>query len=42
MMKKCLDVSKINKLGWKAKISFEVGLKNTIEYYKGLYGKTES
>jgi GDP-L-fucose synthase len=34
MMKKCLDVSKINKLGWKAKTSFEEGLKMTIDYYK--------
>lgn len=34
MMRKCLDVSKINKLGWKAKISLEEGIKETIEYYE--------
>ena len=34
MMKKCLDVSKINSLGWKAKTSFEEGLQKTIEYYE--------
>lgn len=34
MMKRCLDVSKINILGWKAKTSFEEGLQKTIEYYK--------
>ena len=34
MKLKCLDVSKINKLGWKAKTSLEEGIKKTIEYYK--------
>jgi GDP-L-fucose synthase len=34
MKRKQFDVSKINKLGWKAKTSFEDGLKNTIKYYE--------
>jgi len=34
MMKKCLDVSRINNLGWKAKIEIETGLVKTIEEYK--------
>ena len=34
MMKKLLDVSKLENLGWKPKISLEDGLKNTYEYYK--------
>ena len=32
--KKQLDVSKINSLGWKSKISIEEGLKTTIDLYK--------
>lgn len=32
MMRKCLDVSKINKLGWKYKTSLEDGIKKTIEW----------
>lgn len=32
--RKLLDVSKINKLGWKAKISLKVGLENTYLDYK--------
>lgn len=36
MMKKCIDVSKINKLGWKSKTTLIEGLKSTIEYYKGI------
>jgi len=38
MMKKCLDVSKINQLGWKAKTPFEKGLQETIEYYRSIRG----
>ncbi len=33
MMRKCLDVSKINNLGWKSKIKIEEGIKKTVEYY---------
>jgi GDP-L-fucose synthase len=33
--KKLLDVSKINRLGWKAKTSLEEGLKETIAWYRG-------
>jgi len=36
MKKKCLDVSKINNLGWKAKTELESGIEKTIEYYRGL------
>lgn len=36
MMKKCLDVSKINNLGWKAKVNLEEGLIRTITYYREL------
>ena len=32
--KKVLDVSRINKMGWKSKIEIEKGLKNTINQYK--------
>lgn len=32
--RKLLDVSRINKLGWKAKTSFRKGLKQTIHWYK--------
>lgn len=35
-MKKLLDVSKINKLGWKAKIQFKEGLKTTYTSYRAL------
>ena len=31
--RKLLDVSKINKLGWKAKIDLKTGLKITYEWY---------
>lgn len=34
MMKKLLDVSKLENLGWKATTSLENGLKTTYEYYK--------
>ena len=34
MMKKLLDVSKLENLGWKATTSLENGLKFTYEYYK--------
>jgi len=34
MMKKLLDVSKLENLGWKSKTSIEKGLKHTYEYYK--------
>jgi len=34
MMRKCLDVSAINKLGWKAKTEIEDGLVKTIEAYQ--------
>lgn len=30
-----LDISKIEKLGWKPKTTFEEGIKKTIEWYKG-------
>ena len=33
MPKKKLDVSKIEKLGWKSKINLEKGLKLTYQYY---------
>jgi len=33
MMRRCLDVSKINKLGWKYKTSLKEGIKKTIEWY---------
>jgi len=36
MMKKCMNVSKINNLGWKASTSFNDGLAETINYYQGL------
>lgn len=29
-----LDISKIEKLGWKPKINFEDGIKKTISWYK--------
>ncbi len=32
--KKLLDINRINKMGWKAKISLKDGLKSTIEEYK--------
>ncbi len=32
-MKKLLDVSRINALGWKAEITLEVGLKRAIDFY---------
>ena len=34
MKRKCLDVSKINNLGWKAKTSLENGIEQTIRYYR--------
>ena len=34
MLKKLLDVSKLENLGWKPKTSLENGLKTTYEYYK--------
>lgn len=34
MKKKCLDVSKINNLGWRAKTSFDEGLAKTIEFFE--------
>lgn len=34
MMRKVMDVKRLNKLGWKPKTSFEEGLKKTIEWYK--------
>jgi len=36
MKRKCLDVSRINSMGWRAKTSLEEGIKKTIEYYKSL------
>tara|TARA_R110002126_G_scaffold272603_1_gene416764 strand:- start:3202 stop:4158 length:957 start_codon:yes stop_codon:yes gene_type:complete len=36
MKKKCLDVSKINKLGWYAKTDLNDGIKKTLEYYGSL------
>ena len=35
--KKLLDISKIEKLGWKAKISLEEGLKLTYDHYMKHY-----
>ena len=34
MMKKLLDVSKLENLGWKSKTSIEKGLEHTYEYFK--------
>ena len=34
MMKKLLDISKLENLGWKPKTSLENGLQTTYEYYK--------
>jgi GDP-L-fucose synthase len=36
MKRKLLDVSKIKKLGWKAKTNFDTGLTNTIHYYQDM------
>lgn len=36
MMKKCLDITKISSLGWRYQTPFEVGLVNTINYYRKL------
>ena len=33
MFRKVMDVSKINNLGWKAKISLDEGIKKTYEWY---------
>jgi GDP-L-fucose synthase len=33
MFQKLLDVSKINRLGWKAKIRLEEGLRTTVEWF---------
>ena len=33
--RKILDVSRLNKLGWKSKIDLDLGIKNTIESLKG-------
>ena len=35
--RKVLDLTLIKKLGWKSKISHEIGLKNTIEWYVKKY-----
>jgi len=40
MMRKCLDVSEINKLGWRHKIDLVTGIKMMIDYYVNL--KNES
>lgn len=37
--KKLLDVSKINSLGWKAKVSLEEGIRKTYEWYLKEYNK---
>jgi GDP-L-fucose synthase len=39
MMLKCSDVSKINKLGWKATTSLKKGIKKTVQYYKTIIEK---
>lgn len=36
MKRKCLDVSKINKLGWVAKTDLKIGIKKTLEFYRNL------
>lgn len=36
MMQRCMDVSKINNLGWKTTTEFKNGLESTIEYYRSL------
>ena len=39
--RKLLDVSKINRLGWKAKVSLAEGIHNTIESYeRSLLGRS--
>jgi GDP-L-fucose synthase len=37
MKKKCLDVSKINNLGWSASTKLEQGIEKTIEHYRSIY-----
>jgi len=37
MRRRLLDITRINKLGWKAKITLTDGLVQTIKYYKVLY-----
>jgi len=38
-----LDVSRAERLlGWRAAVSFEVGLKRTIEWYRGAYALSGS
>lgn len=39
MMRKLMDSSKINNLGWKPKTSIDEGIKKTIEYYINTYVK---
>ena len=34
MMRKVMDVSRINQLGWKAKIDLKEGIQKTVDYYK--------
>jgi GDP-L-fucose synthase len=36
MLKKCMNVNKINNLGWSSTTSFINGLTETINYYQGL------
>ena len=35
-LRKLMDVSKINKFGWKAKIGIKEGIKNTIEEVRNI------
>mgnify|MGYP003641032400 FL=1 len=39
MERKCLDVTKINHLGWSTKTDLRQGIKNTVEYYKTISSK---
>ena len=40
-VQRCPDISRAkNVLGWQAKISLDIGLDKTIDYFRALYGKT--
>ena len=39
MLRKCMDTSKINNLGWKPQITLDEGIKRTINEYRELKRK---